>query len=123
MIRGQESKENAFCRAEDRQYQPVDARQVQHLCGECSNRTDGMRDERHLTRRIAKGFGKMIEGFKAWTTRLSPRNLDGIESKADRELIPPNMIYDMVDAYGFDLANISLDPYNDRLCCSWCVEG
>lgn len=86
--------------------------------------------ERHLTRHIAQGLGKMLERFDSWETAWqSGRILNGngsmgamgtIERQRDdvpgganamaQGFPPPDLIYDMVGTYGFGLDENLLDP-------------
>ncbi|OJJ44294.1 hypothetical protein ASPZODRAFT_135101 [Penicilliopsis zonata CBS 506.65] len=86
--------------------------------------------ERHLTRHIARGLGKMVERFDAWETaqyagrRVSVAgisNTSGLNDRDQRDVPgganamaqgfpPPDLIYGMVGTYGFGLDENLLDP-------------
>ena len=86
--------------------------------------------ERHLTRHIAKGLGKMLERFDSWETAWQAGRAPngdasmGVMGSIDRQrrevpgganamaqgFPPPDLIYDMVGTYGFGLDENLLDP-------------
>ncbi|KAF7590115.1 hypothetical protein BBP40_003228 [Aspergillus hancockii] len=79
--------------------------------------------ERHLTRHIARGLGKMLERFDSWETAWQGGGppLGGPVDRAGSEVPgganamaqgfpPPDLIYDMVGTYGFGLDENLLDP-------------
>lgn len=86
--------------------------------------------ERHLTRHIARGLGKMLERFDSWETawqagRVPNGNTSiGTVATVERQredvpgganamaqgFPPPDLIYDMVGTYGFGLDENLLDP-------------
>ncbi|EZF77765.1 hypothetical protein H105_01050 [Trichophyton soudanense CBS 452.61] len=103
-------------------YLNVDAGQVQHLVERIIDLiTRASAGEKHLTRHISRGLGKMLERFKAWnrsaantspdsTNMTNPIMDSGAESSTS--FTPSNMlISDMVGAYGFNLDEHFLDPY------------
>lgn len=93
--------------------------------------------ERHLTRHIARGLGKMLERFNAWeegwyhnsnnnaagssgsgsgsnnNNNLEPgsrRSVPGGANAMAQGFPPPDLIYDMVGTYGFGLDEHLMDP-------------
>lgn len=78
--------------------------------------------ERHLTRHIARGLGKMLERFDSWETwqtgstsvggslEGSGGDVPGGANAMAQGFPPPDLIYDMVGTYGFGLDENLLDP-------------
>lgn len=71
--------------------------------------------ERHITRHIASGLSKMLERFKEEQDRANEAaaSLNGQDGNGDMSQLgelPPDMLYDMVGAYGFGLDEHLLDP-------------
>ncbi|KAJ6138417.1 hypothetical protein N7471_004903 [Penicillium samsonianum] len=76
--------------------------------------------ERHLTRHIARGLGKMLERFDAWEaawqfqgsndTAVEGREVPGGANAMAQGFPPPDLIYGMVGTYGFGLDENLLDP-------------
>ncbi|KAJ5155870.1 hypothetical protein N7492_008673 [Penicillium capsulatum] len=75
--------------------------------------------ERHLTRHIARGLGKMLERFDsweaAWQVNAHHGTVDGNDVPGGANAMaqgfpPPDLIYDMVGTYGFGLDENLLDP-------------
>lgn len=107
----------------DSEYVNIDARQVQHLVERVIDLiSSASAGEKHLTRHIARGLGKMLERFKHETLAISPGNItnaDGAVGGVNGTGVPstsglplPDMIIsDMVGAYGFNLDESFLDPY------------
>ena len=97
-------------------YLNVDAYQVQHLVEKVIDLLTRVRaGERHLTHHIASGLSKMLERFKE--TREGSNDATGAVNGqgGTRDVnqlgeLPPDMLYDMVGAYGFGLDEHLLDP-------------
>ncbi|KAE8381029.1 hypothetical protein BDV26DRAFT_256354 [Aspergillus bertholletiae] len=78
--------------------------------------------ERHLTRHIARGLGKMLDRFDSWETGWqggppaggptdrSSSEVPGGANAMAQGFPPPDLIYDMVGTYGFGLDENLLDP-------------
>ncbi|OQD71719.1 hypothetical protein PENPOL_c001G01512 [Penicillium polonicum] len=76
--------------------------------------------ERHLTRHIARGLGKMLERFDSWEaawqfqgnndTTAEGREVPGGANAMAQGFPPPDLIYGMVGTYGFGLDENLLDP-------------
>lgn len=76
--------------------------------------------ERHLTRHIARGLGKMLERFDSWEAAwqvgannggaVDGRDVPGGANAMAQGFPPPDLIYDMVGTYGFGLDENLLDP-------------
>ncbi|CAI7597347.1 unnamed protein product [Penicillium glandicola] len=76
--------------------------------------------ERHLTRHIARGLGKMLERFDSWEaawqfkgssdTTVEGRDVPGGANAMAQGFPPPDLIYGMVGTYGFGLDENLLDP-------------
>ncbi|KAJ5236656.1 hypothetical protein N7489_006747 [Penicillium chrysogenum] len=76
--------------------------------------------ERHLTRHIARGLGKMLERFDSWEaawqfqgsndTAVEGRDVPGGANAMAQGFPPPDLIYGMVGTYGFGLDENLLDP-------------
>ncbi|KAJ5944137.1 hypothetical protein N7516_004305 [Penicillium verrucosum] len=76
--------------------------------------------ERHLTRHIARGLGKMLERFDSWEaawqfqgnndTTTEGREVPGGANAMAQGFPPPDLIYGMVGTYGFGLDENLLDP-------------
>ncbi|CAI7576620.1 unnamed protein product [Penicillium discolor] len=76
--------------------------------------------ERHLTRHIARGLGKMLERFDSWEaawqfqgnndTTADGREVPGGANAMAQGFPPPDLIYGMVGTYGFGLDENLLDP-------------
>jgi hypothetical protein len=78
--------------------------------------------ERHLTRHIARGLGKMLERFNAWEgwygntgNGFDPASgrragVPGGANAMAQGFPPPDLIYDMVGTYGFGLDEHLMDP-------------
>lgn len=81
--------------------------------------------ERHLTRHIAQGLGKMLDRFDSWEAALQAgrgnsvatigavdhqRDVPGGANAMAQGFPPPDLIYDMVGTYGFGLDEHLLDP-------------
>ncbi|KAJ5918717.1 hypothetical protein N7454_009861 [Penicillium verhagenii] len=77
--------------------------------------------ERHLTRHIARGLGKMLERFDTWEAGwqvganndgglVDGRDVPGGANAMAQGFPPPDLIYDMVGTYGFGLDENLLDP-------------
>ncbi|CAI7580119.1 unnamed protein product [Penicillium palitans] len=76
--------------------------------------------ERHLTRHIARGLGKMLERFDSWEaawqfqgnndTTVEGREVPGGANVMAQGFPPPDLIYGMVGTYGFGLDENLLDP-------------
>ncbi|KAL2008354.1 hypothetical protein VTN00DRAFT_8336 [Thermoascus crustaceus] len=122
-------------------YLSIDGRQVRRLVERVIELMNSVSaGERHLTRHIARGLGKMLERFNAWevgwhsTTGGSGsggggnggtgagadgsrhngiNGRDGVPGGANamaQGFPPPDLIYDMVGTYGFGLDENLLDP-------------
>ncbi|KAJ5130465.1 uncharacterized protein N7515_006504 [Penicillium bovifimosum] len=102
-------------------YLSINARQVRRLVErviELMNCVSA--GERHLTRHIARGLGKMLERFDTWEATWQFRGsteaaLDGREVPGGANAMaqgfpPPDLIYGMVGTYGFGLDENLLDP-------------
>ncbi|KAI9928907.1 hypothetical protein MW887_001300 [Aspergillus wentii] len=106
-------------------YLSIDGRQVRQLVErviELMNCVSA--GERHLTRHIARGLGKMLERFDSWETAWQGNGLMAGTGAIDRSrnevpgganamaqgFPPPDLIYDMVGTYGFGLDENLLDP-------------
>lgn len=95
----------------------MDSYQVQHLVEKVIDLLTRVRaGERHLTRHIASGLSKMLERFKEARDRANEASaaLNG-QSGGNGDVnqlgeLPPDMLYDMVGAYGFGLDEHLLDP-------------
>ncbi|KAJ5174636.1 Transcriptional activator of proteases prtT, partial [Penicillium canariense] len=74
--------------------------------------------ERHLTRHIARGLGKMLGRFDSWEAAWqvgannngSAVDMPGGTNAMAQGFPPPDLIYDMVGTYGFGLDENLLDP-------------
>lgn len=75
--------------------------------------------ERHLTRHIARGLGKMLERFDSWEAAwqfqgsndtVEGRDVSGGANAMAQGFPPPDLIYGMVGTYGFGLDENLLDP-------------
>ncbi|CAG7957016.1 hypothetical protein PENNAL_c0021G00962 [Penicillium nalgiovense] len=75
--------------------------------------------ERHLTRHIARGLGKMLERFDSWEAAwqfqgsndtVEGRDVPGGANAMAQGFPPPDLIYGMVGTYGFGLDENLLDP-------------
>lgn len=103
------------------EYLNIDARQVQHLVERVIElMTCVSAGDKHLTRHIARGLGKMLERFKAWDETATTMLGDGVGADGvvgggpdgAGDLAPTDMmISNMVGAYGFNLDESFLDPY------------
>lgn len=104
-------------------YLSIDGRQVRQLIErviELMNCVSA--GERHLTRHIARGLGKMLERFNAWeggwntahrvsgSDGVKGRDMPGGANAMAQGFPPPDLIYDMVGTYGFGLDENLLDP-------------
>ncbi|KAJ5308015.1 hypothetical protein N7476_008671 [Penicillium atrosanguineum] len=99
-------------------YLSINARQVRRLVErviELMNCVSA--GERHLTRHIARGLGKMLERFDSWETawQVGTSNGGAVEVPGGANAMaqgfpPPDLIYDMVGTYGFGLDENLLDP-------------
>ncbi|KAJ5235063.1 uncharacterized protein N7469_004231 [Penicillium citrinum] len=101
-------------------YLSINARQVRRLVErviELMNCVSA--GERHLTRHIARGLGKMLERFDSWEAawQVGPNHgvVDGQDVPGGANAMaqgfpPPDLIYDMVGTYGFGLDENLLDP-------------
>jgi hypothetical protein len=100
-------------------YLSINARQVRRLVErviELMNCVSA--GERHLTRHIARGLGKMLERFDSWeagwqvgtTHNGSEVDVPGGANAMAQGFPPPDLIYDMVGTYGFGLDENLLDP-------------
>ncbi|KAJ5818538.1 hypothetical protein N7474_004129 [Penicillium riverlandense] len=100
-------------------YLSINARQVRRLVErviELMNCVSA--GERHLTRHIARGLGKMIERFDSWeaawqvggTNGAMGQEVPGGANAMAQGFPPPDLIYDMVGTYGFGLDENLLDP-------------
>lgn len=113
-------------------YLSLDGRQVRHLVERVIELLNCVSaGEKHLTRHIARGLGKMLERFDSWemawqTGRLpngtgpvdtcgivssrTPAEVPGGANAMAQGFPPPDLIYDMVGTYGFGLDENLLDP-------------
>ncbi|KGO64025.1 Transcription factor, fungi [Penicillium italicum] len=95
-------------------YLSINARQVRRLVErviELMNCVSA--GERHLTRHIARGLGKMLERFDSWEaawqfqgnndTAVEGREVPGGANAMAQGFPPPDLIYGMVGTYGFDV--------------------
>ncbi|KAJ5723447.1 hypothetical protein N7488_001482 [Penicillium malachiteum] len=100
-------------------YLSINARQVRRLVErviELMNCVSA--GERHLTRHIARGLGKMLERFDSWEAawQVGTSNgetvgeVPGGANAMAQGFPPPDLIYDMVGTYGFGLDENLLDP-------------
>ncbi|KGO44187.1 Transcription factor, fungi [Penicillium expansum] len=102
-------------------YLSINARQVRRLVErviELMNCVSA--GERHLTRHIARGLGKMLERFDSWEaawqfqgnndTAAEGREVPGGANAMAQGFPPPDLIYGMVGTYGFGLDENLLDP-------------
>ncbi|KAJ5988931.1 hypothetical protein N7481_004141 [Penicillium waksmanii] len=101
-------------------YLSINARQVRRLVErviELMNCVSA--GERHLTRHIARGLGKMLERFDSWESGWQIGTNNGLVDGQDvpgganamaQGFPPPDLIYDMVGTYGFGLDENLLDP-------------
>ncbi|KAJ6115568.1 hypothetical protein N7523_005985 [Penicillium sp. IBT 18751x] len=99
-------------------YLSINARQVRRLVErviELMNCVSA--GERHLTRHIARGLGKMLERFDSWEAawQVGTSNGGAVEVPGGANAMaqgfpPPDLIYDMVGTYGFGLDEHLLDP-------------
>lgn len=102
-------------------YLSINARQVRRLVErviELMNCVSA--GERHLTRHIARGLGKMLERFDSWEAAwqvgtsnggtVDGRDVPGGANAMAQGFPPPDLIYDMVGTYGFGLDENFLDP-------------
>lgn len=101
-------------------YLSINARQVRRLVErviELMNCVSA--GERHLTRHIARGLGKMLERFDsweagaAWQLQTEGRKVPGGANAMAQGFPPPDLIYGMVGTYGFGLDENLLDPMAD----------
>ncbi|CAG7923723.1 unnamed protein product [Penicillium olsonii] len=100
-------------------YLSINARQVRRLVErviELMNCVSA--GERHLTRHIARGLGKMLERFDSWEAAWQFRDVEGREVPGGANAMaqgfpPPDLIYGMVGTYGFGLDENLLDPMAD----------
>lgn len=99
-------------------YLNIDGRQVRQLVERVIALLNSVSaGERHLTRHIARGLGKMLERFNAWEggwhphgRELKKRDMPGGANAMAQGFPPPDLIYDMVGTYGFGLDENLLDP-------------
>ncbi|PYH45556.1 putative C6 transcription factor [Aspergillus saccharolyticus JOP 1030-1] len=106
-------------------YLSLDGRQVRRLVERVIELLNCVSaGERHLTRHIARGLGKMLERFDTWdswhassTSVADPAATDahggdvpGGANAMAQGFPPPDLIYDMVGTYGFGLDENFLDP-------------
>ena len=114
-------------------YLSIDGRQVRRLVRQVIELMSCVSaGEKHLTRHIARGLGKILERFDAWETAFhqpavgsSSNTLgkstvvdsSGEEKSAGTPVVaalggfpPPELIYNMVGSYGFGLDESLLDP-------------
>lgn len=97
-------------------YLSVDVPRVQDLIEKVIDLLTHVRaGERHITRHIASGLSKMLERFKEEQDRANEAaaSLNGQDGNGDMSQLgelPPDMLYDMVGAYGFGLDEHLLDP-------------
>ncbi|KAL1969597.1 hypothetical protein VTN77DRAFT_8150 [Rasamsonia byssochlamydoides] len=112
-------------------YLNIDGRQVRHTVERVIELLNCVSaGERHLTRHIARGLGKMLERFNAWEGWYQNNsnaagggggNGNGVEPGSRRSVPgganamaqgfpPPDLIYDMVGTYGFGLDEHLMDP-------------
>lgn len=101
-------------------YLSINARQVRRLVErviELMNCVSA--GERHLTRHIARGLGKMLERFDSWEAAwqfrgsaptIEGRDVPGGANAMAQGFPPPDLIYGMVGTYGFGLDENLLDP-------------
>ncbi|CAG8124592.1 unnamed protein product [Penicillium salamii] len=100
-------------------YLSINARQVRRLVErviELMNCVSA--GERHLTRHIARGLGKMLERFDSWEAAWQFRDVEGRDVPGGANAMaqgfpPPDLIYGMVGTYGFGLDENLLDPMAD----------
>ncbi|KAJ5352645.1 hypothetical protein N7452_001619 [Penicillium brevicompactum] len=100
-------------------YLSINARQVRRLVErviELMNCVSA--GERHLTRHIARGLGKMLERFDSWESAWQFRDVEGRDVPGGANAMaqgfpPPDLIYGMVGTYGFGLDENLLDPMAD----------
>lgn len=108
-------------------YLNIDGRQVRRLVERVIElMTCVSAGERHLTRHIARGLGKMLERFDTWennwqANRQHLGNAGGTMAAGEgvvpgganamaQGFPPPDLIYGMVGTYGFGLDENLLDP-------------
>ena len=109
-------------------YFSIDGRQVRRLVQRVVDLMHCVSaGDRHLTRHIARGLGKILERFDAWETGWhqpvpsGARIDEGTIGHNGRDIAdsvnalaqgcpPPDLIYDMVGTYGFGLDESLLDP-------------
>lgn len=117
-------------------YLSLDGRQVRHLVERVIELLSCVSaGEKHLTRHIARGLGKMLERFDTWEmawqagrmpnghgadsmpvstrgifTSGTPAEVPGGANAMAQGFPPPDLIYDMVGTYGFGLDENLLDP-------------
>ncbi|RAL07099.1 putative C6 transcription factor [Aspergillus homomorphus CBS 101889] len=106
-------------------YLSLDGRQVRRLVERVIELLNCVSaGERHLTRHIARGLGKMLERFDTWDSwqakgtsvaESAPTDAQGLDVPGGANAMaqgfpPPDLIYDMVGTYGFGLDENLLDP-------------
>lgn len=104
-------------------YLSLDGRQVRVLVEQVIDLLNCVSaGERHLTRHIARGLGKMLERFDSWETwQTGSTSVGGPAERPGGDVPgganamaqgfpPPDLIYDMVGTYGFGLDENLLDP-------------
>ena len=117
-------------------YLSLDGRQVRRLVERVIELLNCVSaGEKHLTRHIARGLGKMLERFDSWemawqagripnghgsggvpvgtcgiVTSGTPAEVPGGANAMAQGFPPPDLIYDMVGTYGFGLDENLLDP-------------
>ncbi|PWY80331.1 fungal-specific transcription factor [Aspergillus sclerotioniger CBS 115572] len=107
-------------------YLSLDGRQVRRLVERVIELLNCVSaGERHLTRHIARGLGKMLERFDSWDAwqaggpsvatsgtvdRPGSSDVPGGANAMAQGFPPPDLIYDMVGTYGFGLDENLLDP-------------
>lgn len=107
-------------------YLSLDGRQVRRLVERVIELLNCVSaGERHLTRHIARGLGKMLERFDSWDAwqaggapvvasggaeRAGSSDVPGGANAMAQGFPPPDLIYDMVGTYGFGLDENLLDP-------------
>ncbi|RAK76928.1 putative C6 transcription factor [Aspergillus fijiensis CBS 313.89] len=107
-------------------YLSLDGRQVRRLVERVIELLNCVSaGERHLTRHIARGLGKMLERFDSWDSwhanGTAVADSAAVDAKGSSDVPgganamaqgfpPPDLIYDMVGTYGFGLDENLLDP-------------
>ncbi|KAJ5888156.1 hypothetical protein N7495_008197 [Penicillium taxi] len=102
-------------------YLIINARQVRRLVERVIDLMNCVSaGERHLTRHIARGLGKMLERFDSWEAawQMGTQHGDAVDSHdvpgganaMAQGFPPPDLIYGMVGTYGFGLDENLLDP-------------